>query len=71
MVKKILQLLSVSCSHRHTSQPFSAASRAASKNDDWDTVTGVALADGPTHYVVCFDCGKKLGYDWEQMRLVK
>ncbi len=71
MVKRILQLLSVSCSHRHTSQPFSTSSGAASKNDDWDAVPAAGASAGFSHYVVCFDCGRKMPYDWDAMRIVK
>jgi len=26
---------------------------------------------GPSHYVVCLDCGKKFSYDWSNMRVVR
>ncbi len=66
MVNKILQLLSIRCSHRKMSQPFAASStirRAA--NADWDMPAPVGH-----HYVVCLDCGKKFQYDWTKMRIV-
>lgn len=25
----------------------------------------------PGHYVVCLDCGKEFGYDWDRMRVLK
>ena len=71
MDEKILQLFSVTCSHRHTTQPFSASPSAASKNDDWDTVTAGSSAKAWNHYVVCLDCGRKMQYDWDRMRIVK
>ena len=71
MVNKLLQLLSVTCSHRNTSQPFSAAPTAASRRDDWDSVSGAAPTQQWNHYVVCLDCGRKMPYDWERMRIVK
>jgi hypothetical protein len=71
MVSRILQLLSVTCSHRHITQPFSAAPRAASRSDDWDTVSSAATPQTFNHYVVCLDCGRKMAYDWERMRIVK
>jgi hypothetical protein len=71
MVKKLLQIFSVSCSHRHTSQPFSAAPRTRSRNDNWDAVPSAAGSQEWNHYIVCFDCGKKMPYDWEMMRVVK
>ena len=71
MVNKLLQLFSVTCSHRHMTQPFSASPRAASKNDDWDSVRPGAAPQAWNHYVVCLDCGRKMQYDWERMRVVK
>jgi hypothetical protein len=67
MFEKILQLLSLSCRHRNTSHPFTAAP-AARRNGggDWESV-----GSGPSHYVVCLDCGKKFAYDWANMRIVR
>ena len=68
MVEKILQILRISCSHRNTSKPFAAAVGAATRASataEWDSV-----GDGPGHYVVCLDCGKKIPYDWANMKLV-
>ncbi len=68
MWNRVLQLLSVSCRHRHISQPFSTASnRKASAQADWDSIT--TQESGP--YVVCLDCGKHFEYDWSRMRVVK
>jgi hypothetical protein len=69
MVNKILQLLSIRCSHRKISQPFAASSPVSIRravNSQWDTP-----ATAPRHYVVCLDCGHKLEYDWENMRVVE
>jgi hypothetical protein len=75
MVEKILQLLSVSCSHKKISQPFTASSQAPASvtagrslgsSALWEKVTAPA-----SHYVVCLDCGKKFTYDWERMRIVR
>lgn len=66
MVEKILQILSITCRHKKISQPFTAPMRTNSRSDDWEEV-----GSGPTHYVVCLDCGKKLIYDWEKMRVVR
>ena len=65
MVEKLLQMLSITCNHRKTSQPFTAAA-ATQRNDDWDVV-----GTGPSHYVVCLECGKKFAYDWQKMRIVR
>jgi hypothetical protein len=35
-------------------------------NSQWDTP-----AAPPRHYVVCLDCGHKLEYDWENMRVIE
>ncbi|HLJ86309.1 MAG TPA: hypothetical protein VKZ53_05770 [Candidatus Angelobacter sp.] len=66
MVNKILQLLSIRCSHRKLSQPFAASSSASrSSGSQWDTP-----APANQHYVVCLDCGKKFPYDWANMRMI-
>lgn len=65
MVEKILQLLSITCGHKRTSQPFTAAVAAVS-NGSWETV-----ASSASHYIVCLDCGKKFNYDWDLMRVVR
>ncbi|HEU5401547.1 MAG TPA: hypothetical protein VFU86_09335 [Terriglobales bacterium] len=69
MFEKVLQLLSIKCSHRRLSQPFTAASgnTMARAAGDWEPVA----ASGPGHYVVCLECGKKFGYDWSEMRVIK
>ena len=67
MVERLLQMLSITCSHKRTSQPFTAAnSIRAAANSDWE-----AVGSGPSHYVVCLECGKKFAYDWQRMRIVK
>jgi hypothetical protein len=52
----VLQFVTAACRHRHLSQPFS------SENDDTRTIRS-------SHYVVCLECGRHFGYDWDQMRL--
>jgi hypothetical protein len=69
MVNKILQLLSIRCSHRKISQPFAASSPTPIRravNAQWDTPTTASR-----HYVVCLDCGHKLDYDWDHMRVIE
>lgn len=67
MFEKILQLLAISCRHKHTSQPFAAAvASATAPSAEWETV-----GDGPSHYIVCLDCGKKFAYDWANMRMMR
>jgi hypothetical protein len=29
------------------------------------------LLPGCSHYVVCLDCGRRFGYDWSEMKMVK
>lgn len=71
VVRRLLQLLSVRCRHRHTSQPFSAEVPLARKSSDWEPVPAAGPAAQFSHYVVCFDCGQKLAYDWERMQIVQ
>lgn len=66
MFEKILQLLAISCRHKNTSQPFAAAVASAIPSAEWE-----AVGSGPSHYVVCLDCGKKFAYDWANMRMVR
>ena len=68
MVNKILQLLSIRCSHKKMSQPFAAAIATSGRravNSDWDIP-----APAGQHYVVCLDCGHKFEYDWANMRVI-
>ena len=66
MVQKLLQILHIACSHRNTSKPFAAAIAGDSHaKGDWEPV-----GNGPGHYVVCLDCGKKFAYDWANMQIV-
>jgi hypothetical protein len=69
MLEKILQLLSFSCLHRRITKPFAAAvasGMASSGAGQWESV-----GSGPSHYVVCLDCGKKFAYDWANMRIMR
>ncbi len=67
MVNRILQLLSIRCSHRKISQPFAAsASSRRTTSADWEAPTPVGQ-----HYVVCLDCGQKFEYDWKNMRMLR
>jgi hypothetical protein len=69
MWERVLQLLAVSCRHRHISQPFSAASleHDDSSHGEWERVKQASSG----HYVVCLACGKRFGYDWSKMRIMK
>jgi len=68
MVNKILQMLSIRCSHKKLSQPFAASpttGRRSSSSSNWDTPAAAS-----SHYVVCLDCGRKFEYDWSNMRMM-
>jgi len=66
MLERILQLLALSCRHKHLSQPFAAAAAAPPKPGEWEEI-----GSDPGHYVVCLDCGKRFTYDWATMRIVR
>jgi hypothetical protein len=69
MVNKLLQFLSIRCSHKKLSQPFAAsasAPRNRAVNSSWDSPVSPA-----PHYVVCLDCGRKFDYDWTNMRVIE
>jgi hypothetical protein len=68
MVNKLLQILSIRCSHRKLSQPFAASSQTARRSvnsSGWEAPSPPAR-----HYVVCLDCGHKMEYDWGKMKVV-
>ena len=67
MIEKVFQFLAISCRHKKLTKPFAAATQtAAAVGTDWEPVYS-----GPAHYVVWLECGKKLGYDWQAMRVMK
>ena len=51
------------CSHKRTTFPMTPARRCAD----------IPVASTPRQgtYVACLDCGKELGYDWDNMRIGK
>jgi hypothetical protein len=67
MFEKLLQIFSLACRHNKTTQPFTASVAAvASRTSEWESVGA-----GPSHYVVCLDCGRKFAYDWQNMRMLR
>src|SRR2546428_10460094 len=54
MIDSIYNIL-FRCRHRRTTFPLSPVSRPGAPQGD--------------KYVVCLDCGKRLPYDWERMRI--
>ncbi len=67
MLQKLFQVLSLGCHHRRISKPFAAARTQSSSGGEWDTLQ----AQSGGHYVVCLECGKKFGYDWSQMKMLR
>jgi hypothetical protein len=68
MLEKVLNLLSLGCRHNHISVPFSMdMARQHPTHVDW----AEELPTGCSHYVVCLDCGRRFGYDWGEMKVVK
>jgi hypothetical protein len=68
MFQRLFQFLSLGCHHRRISKPFAAARAQSSSGGEWDSVHGQV---GGSHYVVCLECGKKFGYDWSQMKMIR
>jgi hypothetical protein len=69
MFQKLFEMLSLGCHHRRISKPFAAARTASSSsNGEWESLQP---SSGGNHYVVCLECGKKFGYDWSQMKMIR
>ena len=62
MIKEISDVLDVffGCSHKHYSFPITT--RPGQRRSEAASLTGT--------YVVCLDCGKEFGYDWQEMKFV-
>lgn len=68
MLEKVLNLLSFGCRHGHISVPFSMdMARQHQGHLDWTE----ELPSSCSHYVVCLDCGRRFGYDWSAMKVIK
>ena len=68
MFRKLFAALSLGCHHRRISKPFAAAITHSSSAGQWDAVD---TRQSGSHYVVCLECGKKFGYDWSQMKMMR
>ena len=68
MFQKLFEILSLGCHHRRISKPFAAARTSSSSSGEWESVQTSSSRD---HYVVCLECGKKFGYDWSQMKMLR
>jgi len=66
MIRKVLQLVGMSCRHQHLSHPFAANTATSYRSADWESIS-----EPSGHYVVCLDCGKRFTYDWSSMRIVQ
>ena len=49
------------CSHRNTGFPITYRTQGGSREQSQSAET----------YVVCLDCGKRLAYDWANMRIIR
>ena len=67
MRERVLQLLAMSCWHRHLSQPFSLPPPRTSAANSYNTPRPYRSKP----YVVCLDCGRHFDYDWNRMQLLK
>ncbi len=69
MFQRLLEMLSFGCHHRRISKPFAAArSSQHSASDQWENFDSKSSGG---HYVVCLECGKKFGYDWSRMKMIR
>lgn len=59
MIQKFVDAV-FGCRHSHYSFPVSV--RRATRRPQAAAMTGM--------YVVCLDCGKEFGYDWQEMKVI-
>jgi hypothetical protein len=68
MLEKVLNLLPFGCRHTRLTVPFSTdTARQNQAHVDWHE----ELPDNCSHYVVCLECGRRFGYDWNEMKVIK
>jgi hypothetical protein len=68
MFEKVLNLLRWSCRHRRLTTPFSTDTARQSQTF---AAHPEEIPSHCSHYVVCLDCGRRFGYDWGEMRIIK
>jgi hypothetical protein len=68
MLEKAWGLWPFGCRHKNLSVPFSLE-RAKQQSMHVDVAD--ELPPGCSHYVVCLKCGRRFGYDWSLMRVIK
>jgi len=69
LLEKAWGLLPFGCRHNNLSVPFSMASAARQQHMYVDVTD--ELPPGCSHYVVCLKCGRRFGYDWGSMKVIK
>ena len=67
MLEKLMELWPFGCRHSQLSVPFSLE---MARQHETYTDTREELPSNCSHYVVCLKCGRRLGYDWSEMRIV-
>jgi len=69
MLDKAWSLWPFGCRHKNLSVPFSMEWTARQQYMHVDVVDD--LPPGCSHYVVCLKCGRRFGYDWGSMKVIK
>jgi hypothetical protein len=70
MLEKVIRSLwPFGCRHNRLSVPFSM--EMVRHNEGHVDTEEDELPSGCSHYVVCLRCGRRFGYDWSSMRVVK
>ena len=59
----VLWNLLFGCWHRRTSFPFTSRRK--------NFAGGPVSRTAPATYIVCLDCGKKMPYSWEEMKVLR
>jgi hypothetical protein len=68
LLDKLLNLLRLGCRHNRLTVPFSVE---AARQSQTYRGSGEELPTDCSHYVVCLDCGRRFGYDWSEMKVIK
>jgi len=66
MLEMAWSLWPFGCRHKNLSVPFSMDKARQQHVDVPDD-----LPPGCSHYVVCLQCGRRFGYDWSSMKVIK
>jgi hypothetical protein len=68
MLDKVMNWWPFGCRHGNLSVPFSTE---VARQSEAYVDTEEQLPPGCSHYVVCLQCGRRFGYDWSSMKIVK